>query len=516
MLLCDERAEFAAFLSARYRTALISMDEHSDAVGPLYPTEQPSDGFFNRGKVLFVTSEISDYDQTGGLGEVSAALPRALRALCDVRVLIPGYRQVLQRHGPIEVVSWLPGIGAIPACSLGRVAAPDGLIIYVLLCPELFDRPGGPYVNPDGQDWCDNDVRFARLSLAAADMALGLGDPNWRPDNLHLNDWPSALACGYSAWRGAQIPTLLTIHNLAYQGVFDPSRLSALSIPPSAFRMEGIEFYGKLSFLKAGIFYASQLTTVSATYAREITTREFGCGLHGLLLERSQQGRLTGILNGIDESWDPRNTGPSDPFDTSRWKCRHADFVRGAFGLALSRGPLFAIVSRLVHQKGVDLALDVAETIVEQGGQLVVTGRGETEFENRMRDLANRHREAVGVRIGFDGAEARAMFAGSDFLLMPSRFEPCGLSQMYAQKSGSLPIAHRTGGLADTIEDGKTGFLFAAPTAGGLKTAVRRAFDAFGSGRRLNEMRRAAMAMRFDWRESANRYTSLYRSAHVG
>jgi starch synthase len=492
------------------------MDPYANADGALRNLESSPDRSFDCGKVLFVTSEISDYHQTGGLGEVSAALPRALRTMCDVRVLIPGYRRVLDRHGPIDVVSRLPAAGAIPACSLGRVATPDGLVIYVLLCPELFDRPGGPYVDPQGADWADNDLRFARLSLAAADLAIGLGDPNWLPDNLHLNDWPSALACGYSAWRGAQIPTLLTIHNLAYQGIFDPGRLAALSIPPSAFRMEGVEFYGKLSFLKAGIYYASQLTTVSATYAREITTCEMGCGLHGLLSERSKQGRLTGILNGIDESWDPRNAGSDDQFDADHWKCRHADFVRGAFGLALSRGPLFAIVSRLVHQKGVDLALEVAESIVEQGGQLVVTGRGETDFENRMRDLADRHKGVVGVRIGFDGSEARAMFAGSDFLLMPSRFEPCGLSQMYAQKSGSLPIAHRTGGLADTIEDGKTGFLFGAPTAGGLKAGVKRAFEAFRSGRRLNEMRRAAMAMRFDWQDSASRYTSLYRISRVG
>jgi starch synthase len=490
----------------------ISLDRHSGTDRASGLCDSP--GSFDHGKILFVTSEISDYGQTGGLGEVSAALPRALSGLCDVRVLIPGYRSVLQRHGPIEVISHLPRAAAIPPCSLGRVASPDGLIIYVLLCSELFDRPGGPYADPDGKDWPDNDLRFARLSLAATDMGLGLGDPNWRPDNLHLNDWPSALACGYSAWRGPRIPTLLTIHNLAYQGRFDPSRLSALAIPPSAFRIDGVEFHGKLSFLKAGLFYASQLTTVSATYAQEITTSELGCGLHGLLLERSRQGRLTGILNGVDESWDPRHSGP-DLFDAANWKGRHADFVRGAFGLALSRGPLFAIVSRLVHQKGVDLALDVAETIVEQGGQLVVTGRGETDFENRMRGLADRHRGAVGVRIGFDGAEARAMFAGSDFLLMPSRFEPCGLSQMYAQKSGSLPIAHKTGGLADTIQDGRTGFLFGAPTAGGLKTAVRRAFETFGSGRRLNEMRRAAMAMRFDWQEPARRYSALYRAARA-
>ena len=487
----------------------------TQSTGPSSVSDGPSGWRNSRigNKVLFVTSEISDFVQTGGLGEVSAALPRALRALCDVRVLIPGYRQILEKHDPVPEIMRFPAEGGLPSCGLGRIRTPDGLIVYVLLAPDLYDRPGGPYLDPEGVDWIDNDIRFARLSLAAAEMAMGRGDPYWKPDNLHLNDWPSSLASGYLKWRGGSTPSLLTIHNLAYQGVFDPRRLSTLAIPDAAFQIEGVEFYGKLSFLKAGVYYSSHLTTVSSTYAREITTPEFGCGLHGLLAERSEQGRLSGILNGIDESWDMDAGEEAEGFDAHGWKGRHADYVRGAFGLALSAGPLFAIISRLVHQKGVDLALEAAENIVQAGGQLVVTGQGESHFEDRLLALANRHKGSVGVRIGFDGAEARAMFAGSDFLLMPSRFEPCGLSQMYAQKSGSLPIATRTGGLADTIEDGRTGFLFGMPTAGGLKGAVRRAFDTFGSGRRLTEMRRAAMAMRFDWRESASRYTNLYREA---
>ncbi|MFV0281526.1 MAG: glycogen synthase GlgA [Rhodoblastus sp.] len=469
-----------------------------------------------RRRVLFVTSEISDYVQTGGLGEVSAALPRALRALSDVRILVPGYRQVLERAGAIEPVGLLPGVGEIPACALGRTHTADGIPVYVILNADLYDRPGGLYLNPQGQDWPDNDIRFARLSLAAADLAAGCGDPNWKPDNLHLNDWPSALAPGYLAWRGVKTPSLLTIHNLAYQGVFDPARMAALAIPEAAYKVEGVEFYGRLSFLKAGVYYADHLTTVSETYAREITTPQFGCGLHGLLSERARQGRLAGILNGIDETWDPRHTHYGEGFEPERWKGRYADYIRGLFGLALSRGPLFAIVSRLVHQKGVDLSIEVAEDILAHGGQLVVTGQGESKLEDRMLTLARRHPTQVGVRIGFDGGEARAMFAGSDFLLMPSRFEPCGLSQMYAQRFGSLPIAHSTGGLADTIEDGRTGFLFHTPTALQFKSAVRRALDTFGSGGRLGEMRRAAMARTFAWSDSARRYAFLYQNARAG
>ena len=466
-----------------------------------------------RPRILYVTPEMADYVKVGGLGDVSAAFPRALRDHCEVRVLIPGYRSVIGRHGDIPVVGYLPAAHGIPACRIGRVTAADGLVIYILLCPELFEREGTPYADSAGRDWADNDVRFARLSLAAADFAAGLGDPNWRPNFLHLNDWPTALAAGYVAWRGLSVPTLLTIHNLAYQGLFDPHRLGLLGIPTDSFRMDGVEFYGKLSFLKTGIFYSSHLTTVSETYAREVTQSEYGCGLDGLLRIRAQQGRLTGILNGIDDNWDPQATSEAKRFQPGRWKNRHAQQVRKAFGLALSDGPLFAIVSRLVHQKGVDLAIEAAEHIVAAGGQLVVTGRGEARFEHAIQGLAGRHPEAVGARIGFDEAEARKMFAGSDFLLMPSRFEPCGLSQMYAQKFGSLPIAHRTGGLADTIDDGHTGFLFGDLTVRSFAHAIGRALDAYRSKPRLRDMRRSAMARSFSWSQSAAQYATLYRSA---
>ena len=385
-----------------------------------------------REQILYVTPEISDFIKAGGLGDVSSALPRALRAQCDVRVIVPGYRQLLHHGSAIRVVGHLPASAAIPACDIGRIDAADGLVVYVVLCAALYDRDGGPYGDNTGQDWPDNDIRFARLSLAAVEMARGSGDAAWQPDVLHLNDWPAALASGYAAWRDCAVPTLLTIHNLAYQGLFDPSRLADLDIPSSAYAVNGVEFHGKLSFMKAGIFYASHVTTVSGTYAREITTPEFGCGLDGILRERDSQGRLSGITNGIDASWDP-GTDPylARPFQAGRWHGKRANAaeVRTAFGLEISRGPLFAIVSRLVHQKGIDLAVDAAESIVSRGGQIVAIGRGEPRLEEAMVTLAERHPGNIGVRIGYEEAEARRMFAGSDFLLMPSRFEPCGLSR---------------------------------------------------------------------------------------
>ena len=310
--------------------------------------------------ILFVTSELADFVKVGGLGEVSAALPRALRSRGDIRVLIPGYRDVVSRIAPLEIVGRLPSCADIPACDLGRCRTADGLMVYVLLCAELFERDGTPYVDLTGKDWVDNDLRFARLGLAAAQMASGRGDPSWVPDLLHLNDWTSALAPAYLQWSGRHTPSVLTIHNLAHRGLFAPHHLDRLGIPHSAFDINGVEFCGDISFLKAGIFYASHVTTVSSTYAREIVTPEHGCGLHGLLKGRSDQGRLTGIVNGIDQSWNPlTDQHLAQPFSTDDWKGKEANAqaLRKAFGLAVSNGPLFAIVSRLVRQKGLDIAL---------------------------------------------------------------------------------------------------------------------------------------------------------------
>lgn len=487
----------------------ISIGDHGEHPAPLA-------GSGRRPRILFVTSEIADYVKTGGLGEVSAALPRILRMYYDVRVLVPGYPQVLSSGEQISIVGRLPRQRDIPACELGQMVTADGLHLYVLICPELFDRGGTPYADETGADWQDNDIRFARLALAAADIASGRIAADWRPDLVHAHDWQAALAPAYLAWHGADVPTVLTIHNLAYQGLFDRGRLSGLAIPDSAYTVEGVEFYGRLSFLKAGLFYATHITTVSSTYAREITTPELGCGFDGLLRMRAEQGRLSGILNGIDASWDPR----TDPhlvghFEPGRWegKQANADQVRRAFGLSVARGPLFAVVSRLVHQKGLDIAIDAAESVVAQGGQLVVTGRGERPVEEAFAKLAERHPGSVGVKIGFEETEARRMFAGSDFFLMPSRFEPCGLGQMYAQRFGSLPIAHETGGLADTIQDGETGFLFRSLTVASLTRAVRRAFDVFESPARINAMRLAAMRQEFDWKHSARSYRAIFSKA---
>ena len=466
-------------------------------------------------RVLFVTTEMDDFVRVGGLAAVSAALPRALRALSDVRIILPGYREVVEQFTHIQIVGQSPALGEMPACSLGLASTKDGLLpVYVLLCPQLYDRPGNPYGDELGRDWPDNDVRFARLASVAAELAAGTLDKNWAADLVHVNDWQAALVPAYLAWRGVKIPSILTIHNLAYQGLFPKETLRRIGAPADSFHIDGLEFYDQLSFLKGGIIYASHLTTVSETYAKEITTSELGCGLEGLLQRRSDAHQLTGILNGIDESWDPRVCAQlAQPFGAGDWEGKRAnsDYVRRQFGLAVSRGPIFGLVARLVHQKGIDLVLSAADEIIEAGGQIVVTGSGEHHIEQALVDAHRRRPDAFGVVIGFNDGQARRIFAGSDFTLMPSRFEPCGLSQMYAQKFGSLPIGHQTGGLAETITDGETGFLFAQPSTESFLGGVRRAFSTFRAKDRLDSMRRSAMARSFSWDISAAGYGALYR-----
>lgn len=465
-------------------------------------------------KILFVTSELTDLIKTGGLADVSAALPRALGAHHEVRVLIPGYKQVMQCGMPIRVVGSVISHGDIPPCRIGRLDMPDGLIIYVVICPELYERDGLPYGDEHGQDWPDNPQRFARLCMAAADIAADTACIRWRPDLVHAHDWPTGLTPAYMHWRGLTTPCVFTIHNLAYQGNISMQLRRKLSIPLEACGPERMEFYGALSLLKAGIAYADHVTTVSATYAQEITTPAFGCGLEGFLAMKARQGLLSGLLNGIDESWDPQNcTHLISRFGPHDWSGKRANaaHVRQLFDLESGEGPLFAVVSRLVQQKGIDLSIAVAETIVARGGQLAILGRGETALEDEVRQLAKRFPGRVGVHIGFNETDARRLFAGSDFLLMPSRYEPCGLSQMYAQRFASLPIAHRTGGLADSIDDGVTGFLFNEPDVHSYRHAVERALAVFDKPHLLNAMRCRAMSAGFFWSHAVEPYDQLYQ-----
>ncbi len=490
-------------LGVRPRDARGRFVRHHERV-PLMAVDQ-------RRGALFVASEMADFIKAGGLGDVAAALPRELRRRFDVRVLIPGYRAVRERVGAIEIVGRVLAHADLPACDIGRVEQSDGLPVYVLLNAELFERDGSPYVDAHGHEWPDNALRFATLSYAAAEIAAGRVGLGWQPQLLHLNDWPSAMAAGYVRWGGGNTPSLLTIHNLAYQGLFAPELAPALGIP--AAHVGELEFYGKLSFLRGGIVHAAHVNTVSISYASQIVGPAQGCGLDDLLAGRAAAGALSGIVNGIDASWDPRTDAHLDVhFGVNQWQGRgdNAQQVRAAFGLPPSQGPLFAVVSRLVHQKGLDLICEVAPQIAVAGGQIVIIGGGEPQIEQQVAALARRYPGHVGAYIGFDEGLARRMFAGADFLLMPSRFEPCGLSQMYAQRFGCLPIAHATGGLIDTVDDGVTGFLFHGASADALRRCLQRAFRTFRLPSLLGAMRRAAMLRPSGWDVAGSKYLALY------
>jgi starch synthase len=465
-------------------------------------------------KILFVTSEFAGLAKVGGLGDVSASLPIALRQhAVDVRVLLPAYPDVLAKFPAINWIGSLPPRAQIPACRIGEVQLDSGVILYLIKAPSLYERPGSPYASPDGRDWPDNHLRWARLSLAAAQIARGVDNVGWSPDLVHANDWPSALAPAYLHWDRTPVPSVLTIHNIAYHGLFPADLRHSLGIPDAAFHVNGVEFHGQLSFLKAGSFYADHVTTVSPTYAREITTEGQGAGLHGLMQTRAAARQLSGIINGIDESWDPARD-PHLPYhfhpDDLTGKQANADVVRTSLCLRPSMGPLLGIVARLVHQKGLELVSEAASGIVESGGQIAILGLGDPEIEHVLSRTARRHRDDVAVLVGFNEPMARRIIAGSDFFLMPSRFEPCGLTQMQAQRYGSLPIAHAVGGLVDTIEDDATGFLFSELSVDGVVAACRRGFEAFADQDRLDQMRQAAMARCFSWSASAAAYSMLY------
>jgi starch synthase len=467
----------------------------------------------NAGRVLFVTTEMTDFLKAGGLGDVSAALPRAIARHHDVRVLIPGYPQVLAKLGPsLTRIGRTRSHHKLPACEIGEAKLEDGLSVLVLCNAQLYERDGSPYTDAQGHEWPDNDIRFATLSHAAAQIALKRAHLPWRPDLLHLNDWPCALAAYYLDGESDAVPTVLTIHNLAYQGVFPASSAAHLGL--SARKRIEHDRHGRISFLHEGLARATYLSTVSESYARQITEPAYGCGLEALLRKRSLEGRLVGIVNGIDHSWDPRrDPALVSPFAIGEWSKRNENtrLLREELGLREQHGPLFAVISRMVQQKGVDLICEAAPQIIAAGGQLALIGRGDPAIERSIARLPRRFPGRVAAHIGFEESLARRMFAGADFLLMPSRYEPCGLSQMYAQAYGCLPVAHATGGLIDTIEDGITGLLFRDASVSELRRCLQRAFRIYAEPLLLNAMRGAAMLEKRGWDGPGRQYAMLYR-----
>jgi len=468
-----------------------------------------------------VAAELYPWVKVGGLGDVLGALPAAQRAVgVRARVLLPAYPVLKKAFPEAEPVGGLDDLlGTGPARFL-LARTPEGVPLYLLDAPALFDRPGGPY-----DEAGDSYLRFGALSFAAAWLARHGDAHGWRTRILHCHDWQTALAPAYlSLWGGDRPATVMTIHNLAYQGIYDKAVLEALRLPPEAFRMAGVEFHGDLSFLKGGLHYADRISTVSPTYAREIQEPAFGERLEGLLAHRRQD--LVGILNGVDgRVWNPASS-PHVPmhFDavhrSGKMVCKN-QLQRELHLSEEPRAPLFTVVSRLATQKGLDLILANVEHLVALGAQLALLGSGDPLLEKGFKAAAHHHRSRVAVRIGYDEALAHRLLAGGDVLLVPSRFEPCGLTQLYALKYGALPVVRRTGGLADTVVDActesladgtATGFVFDQVDGWVLGETITRACELYAQHpREWAQVQQLGMKQDFSWRASAKRYAELYQ-----
>lgn len=481
-------------------------------------------------RVLHVCAEVFPVLKTGGLADVTGALPAALQQLdCQARILVPGFPAFVRGLERQHLITELPPMfGAERVRLVLGVLPGNGIPVYMIDAPELYDRPGNPYADASGQAYEDNDRRFALLGWVAVRLASG-ADPSWRPQVLHGHDWHAGLMPAYvrqAEWSTGHKPaqTVFTVHNLAYQGVFPAHRFGGLDLPGNFFDMHGLEFHGQVSLLKAGLFYADKLTTVSPSYAQEIQGPEQGCGLDGLL--RSRQHDLHGILNGVDPAvWDPATDAalaiPYGHDDLSGKRACKAALQRETGLRVQQEAPLFGIVTRLAEQKGLHLILAGLPELLERGGQLVLLGSGEPMLEAVFREAAAQHPESVAVQIGYDEAHAHRIMGGADVILVPSRFEPCGLTQLYGLRYGTLPLVRRVGGLADSVVDTSlenlgdgraTGFVFDDFEPDAYLRALRRAFALHARPQDWEQVQHSAMSQDFGWKKSASQYLALYRS----
>lgn len=471
-------------------------------------------------RILFATSEVHPLIKTGGLADVSASLPAALQELGqDVRLLIPGYNQVLDGLTGKKTVAAFSVFPGQPEARLLSAKMPGTQVpVYVLDAPEYFCRVAGPYQYHLGGDWPDNPMRFGMLSRVAAMLGSADSPIDWQAELVHCNDWQTGLVPAYlQSAKGVHAKTVMTIHNIAFQGNFDRDWMKPLNLPPELFHMHGVEFHGNLSFLKSGLQYADRIVTVSQTYAHEIQATEMGYGMQGLLTIRKAD--VSGILNGIDlKEWDPSTDkhliahyDDSDLLPKTKGKLA----LQQRLGLEIDENaPLLGVVSRLTYQKGLDMLLECLPALLENGAQLAVLGSGDPEFERRYQQLAQRYGGRASVTTGFSEALSHQIMAGADIFLMPSRFEPCGLNQMYGMRYGTPPVVRRTGGLADSVTnaslEGGTGFVFDDPSAATLQQTIKWAIECYRDPNTFRRIQLNGMHKDVGWRHSAQLYLNLY------
>jgi starch synthase len=478
-------------------------------------------------RVLHVAAEIFPLVKTGGLADVVGALPQELIGQgADVRLVLPGLPAIADAVLHQKTVREIgPNFGAARiTLRLGQMPY-SKVPVYVIDAPFLYRRPGSPYQSSDGAEWPDNLQRFGLLGWVAAHLASGELDASWVPHAVHAHDWHAAMACAYlSAHPSTGVGTVFTVHNLAYQGLFPNGDFALLGLPSRFMASSGLEYHQQLSFMKAGLKFAQRVTTVSPTYAKEIATHEFGFGLDGVI--RGRGADVSGVLNGVDGTvWDPSTDASlavrysADQLD-GKALCKAA--LQKELGLTVQADtPLFGVVSRLTSQKGLDLVLGALPALVRRGGQLALQGAGDPALESAFVAAAKTYAGQVGVRIGYDEAFAHRLVGGADAILVPSRFEPCGLTQLYGLRYGTLPVVRRVGGLADTVVDATeeavkadraTGFSFDAATPAALDGALQRATAVYAQPQLWRQMMLRAMAQDFSWRGAAQKYMTLYRS----
>jgi starch synthase len=473
-------------------------------------------------RVLAVGSEIFPLLKTGGLGDVVGALPLALAiAGAETTTVVPGYPAMISALTTAATVHEFADLFGGPARVLHGTAA--ALDLLVIDAPHLFDRAGNPYLGPDGREWPDNGLRFAGLGAAAAALAVGVA-PGLAFDILHAHDWQAAMAVVYLRFHNGPRPgTVMTVHNLAFQGRYRGNLFRRLGLPESAFSLDGLEYHGDINFLKGGLSYADRLTTVSSTYAREVTGEDNGMGLDGLLRYRSNV--LSGIMNGIDDAWNPA-TDPLIParFTADQMANRALNKTALQRRMGLEENPdalLIGVVSRLTSQKGLDMLLDHLDGIVADGMQLALLGSGDPDLEHAFAAAAEWHLGEVGCVLAYDEPLAHLIQAGSDALLVPSRFEPCGLTQLYALRYGAVPVVSRVGGLADSVIDANqaalaagvaTGIQFWPTTPEALEVAFHRLLALWQDRNAWEQVQRNGMQADVSWRGPASRYAALYES----
>lgn len=466
---------------------------------------------------LSVASECAPLVKTGGLADVVGALPGAMADQgVALRTLIPGYPVVMKAvKKPSQVWSAPDLFGGKARLLAAKV---QGLDLLILDAPRLYDRPGNIYLGPDGKDWPDNPERFAALSWVAAQIGVGKLD-GWTPQVIHLHDWQAGFVPAYlHTLAPIKRPgTILTIHNIAFHGYADPAKIRDLRLPYSGFTRDGFEYWGKISALKAGLIGADRLTTVSPNYAQELMTEQFGMGLDGVM--RARRGDLTGILNGIDETaWNPATDPAIKTYTAPKGKAAAKAALRAETGLPDADGPLCVIISRLTEQKGLDLLLRALSALLDRGGQLALLGSGDPWLEDAFRARAGDPN--VAVKIGYDEAFSHRLIAGGDAILVPSRFEPCGLTQLYGLRYGTIPLVALTGGLVDTVINASpaalaagvaTGIQFTPVSADRLTGALTQLCDLYTQPAVWAQMQANAMAQPVGWVSSAAAYARIYK-----